>query len=205
MFERVVKQLARRKPIIVVSGLPRSGTSMAMKMLHAGGMPVLIDGIRRADISNPKGYFEFEPVKALDKGGDVAWLDDARGKAVKIISFLLTWLPETYEYKVIFMRRDLRETVASQNTMLAHRGEVADGSNDERLLRTYGEHLDKVARFLAVRSCFSTLPLEYRDVIEDPRIAARRIRDFIGEPLDVDVMSAVADPALYRNRRHVEV
>jgi hypothetical protein len=205
MFDHVLRRLGSRKPIVVVSGLPRSGTSMTMKMLHAGGLPVLTDGIRQADVSNPKGYYEFEPVKELDKGGDVAWLDDARGKAVKIISFLLTWLPETYEYKVLFMRRDLHEAMASQNTMLAHRGEVTDGSRDEQLMKLYGDHLDKVARFLSARRCFSTLPVEYRDVIEDPRIAARRIRDFIGEPLDVERMSAVADAALYRNRRHVEV
>ena len=130
-FGQLVRRLRYGKAIVIVSGLPRSGTSMAMKMLEAGGMPILADGIRTADISNPKGYYEYEPVKELDKGGDVAWLAEARGKAVKIISFLLTWLPETYDYRVIFMQRDLREVLASQNAMLAHRGE-APGAADDR-------------------------------------------------------------------------
>src|SRR3954449_579427 len=109
----VIRRLRNQKPIVVVSGLPRSGTSMAMKMLEAGGVPILSDGIRTADVSNPKGYYELERVKELDKGGDTAWPAEARGKAVKIISFLLTWLPETYDYQVIFMQRDLQEAIAS--------------------------------------------------------------------------------------------
>src|SRR5262245_14555372 len=102
-FSQLVRRLRYGKPIVVVSGLPRSGTSMAMKMLEGGGIPILADGIRTADISNPKGYYEFERVKELDKGGEVAWLAEARGKAVKIISFLLTWLPATYDYRFILI------------------------------------------------------------------------------------------------------
>src|SRR6185503_17792221 len=144
-FAQLVRRLRYGKPIVIVSGLPRSGTSMAMKMLEAGGMPILADGIRTADISNPKGYYEFEPVKELDKGGDVTWLAEARGKAVKIISFLLTWLPERYDYRVIFMQRDLREAIASQNAMLAHRGETpAPGSaSDDQIRKMYEDHLQK--------------------------------------------------------------
>jgi hypothetical protein len=178
---------------------------MAMKMLEAGGVPILTDGIRTADVSNPKGYYEYEPVKELDKGGEPAWLPDARGKAVKIISFLLTWLPETYDYKVIFMQRDLKEAMASQNAMLVRRGETPGSDDDEQLRRVYEDHLQKVARFLSNRSCFSTLMLPYHEVVDRPRDAANRIRDFLGGPLDVDRMAAVADPELYRNRRRVEV
>jgi len=204
-LDRVVRRLRYRKPIVVVSGLPRSGTSMAMKMLEAGGLPILADGIRTADISNPKGYYEFEPVKELDKGGDVSWLAAARGKAVKIISFLLTWLPESYDYRVVFMQRDLPEVIASQNAMLAHRGEASGRVDDEQMRRMYEDHLQKVARFMANRSCFSTLTLAYREVVERPREAAGRIDEFLGGTLDVDRMAAIADPALYRNRRKVEV
>ena len=110
VFDGVLRRVRRGKPIVVVSGLPRSGTSMAMKMLEAGGLPILTDGIRAADISNPKGYYEYEPVKQLDKGGEPVWLADARGQAVKIISFLLTYLPETYDYQVIFMQQAGRNT-----------------------------------------------------------------------------------------------
>ena len=171
-FGQLVRRLRYGKAIVIVSGLPRSGTSMAMKMLEGGGIPILADGIRTADISNPKGYYEYEPVKELDKGGDLAWLAEARGKAVKIISFLLTWLPETYDYRVIFMQRDLREVLASQNAMLAHRGEASGAADDEQMLRMYEDHLKKVAQFMANRSCFSTLSVDYRDVVAEP--AGRR-------------------------------
>jgi Sulfotransferase domain len=199
----VVRRVRHGKPIVVVSGLPRSGTSMAMKMLEAGGVPILTDGIRTADVSNPKGYYEFEPVKELDKGGEAAWLADARGKAVKIISFLLTYLPEAYDYKVIFMQRDLEENIASQNTMLINRGEKQEG-DDAQLRKAYEDHLKSVHRFLSNRSCFSTLTLTYHEVVERPREAALRINEFLGGTLDVERMAAVADAGLYRNRRSVE-
>jgi hypothetical protein len=119
--KRKNKDLAER--IVVVSGLPRSGTSMMMKMLEAGGIPVLTDYEREADEDNPKGYFEFERVKNL-KDGDDAWLPQAKGKVVKVIAALLTDLPSSYEYEVIFMRRAMPEILASQRQMLIRRGEM---------------------------------------------------------------------------------
>jgi hypothetical protein len=188
------------RPIVVVSGLPRSGTSLAMSMLAAGGMPVLTDGARTPDDSNPKGYYEFEPVKELHSQTDPAWLGDARGKAVKIVSFLLTWLPETYEYQVIFMQRDLREVIASERTMLLRRGESSASGNEEHTLVVYQKHLEKVQTFLMNRRCFSTLPVNFRDALARPEETARQIRDFVGRPLDVEQMAGIADPSLYRNR-----
>jgi hypothetical protein len=173
---------------------------MAMAMLDAGGLPVLSDGVRAADASNPKGYYEFEPVKTLDKPGDHAWLGRARGRAVKIISFLLTYLPESYDYQVIFMRRDLDEIIASQNRMLEARGD-ARGMDAGRLRAAYGEHLAQVERFLARRACFATLSLDYAQVLDAPHEHARRIAAFLGRRLNLDRMARVADPALYRNRR----
>ena len=201
----IVRRVRYGKPIVVVSGLPRSGTSLTMKMLEAGGVPILSDGIRQADISNPKGYYEFEPVKALDKGGDVAWLADARGKAVKIISLLLTWLPETYNYQVIFMRRDIGEAIASQEEMLRHRNEPSGQRDSDQVERAYAAHLDKVARFLSKRGCFSTLMVDHRDAVTNSHETALRIAEFLGRPLDTDRMAGVADLALYRNRAKVEV
>jgi hypothetical protein len=196
-------QLVRRfrygAPIVVVSGLPRSGTSMAMKMLAAGGMPILTDGIREADESNPRGYYELEAVKELHTQHDTAWLDDAKGKAVKVVSFLLTWLPETYNYRVIFMQRDLREVIASETTMLHKRGQQAPTTTEEQTIAVYQQHLQKVERFLR-RPCFSTMKLPYRDALERPEDAARQVRDFVGRSLNVQEMARVADPALYRNR-----
>ena len=172
---------------------------MTMRMLEAGGMAVLTDGLRAADDSNPKGYYEFEPVKGLDKPGEHAWLADARGKAVKIISFLLTHLPERYDYHVIFMQRDLDEVLASQNKMLETRGESA-GAADARMREVYEQHLAQVARFLSRRECFSTLYLPYAEVVADPRAQATRVSQFLGGSLDVGAMAAVTDRALYRQR-----
>lgn len=173
---------------------------MTMKMLEAGGVPIVTDGIRTADESNPKGYYELERVKELDKNGDTAWLGAARGKAVKIISFLMTYLPETYDYRVVFMIRDVDEVIASQNKMLVVRGEAAD-TDDARMGEMYRKHLEKVSRFLRNRPCFTALQVGYRDVIDNPAAEARRINEFLGGRLDVDRMAAVADRELYRNRR----
>ena len=196
----LLRRLRRGRPIVVVSGLPRSGTSMAMKMLEAGGLEVVTDGLRAADSSNPNGYYEFEPVKTLSADSDGVWLADARGKAVKVISFLLTYLPESYDYQVIFMKRDLEEIMASQNKMLDARGE-ARGAEDEKMRAHYVQHLEQVERFLSRRHCFSTLMTNYADVLANPREQASRIAEFLGNGLDVDRMAAVAEPALYRNRR----
>jgi hypothetical protein len=174
---------------------------MAMKMLHAGGLEVVTDGLRRADESNPKGYFELEAVKELDKNGDTAWLKDARGKAVKIISFLLTFLPEEHDYRVGFMQRDLHEVLASQNKMLARRAETpGTPEEDERMRQQYEKHLAKVHRFLVSRSCFSVLPVDYRSALERPREEAQRRNAFSAGGRDVDRMVEVGDPSLYRNR-----
>jgi hypothetical protein len=193
----------QRQPIVVVSGLPRSGTSMAMRMLDAGGMPILTDAVRSADQSNVHGYYELEAVKQLHTiyGGDEpGWLPDAQGKAVKIISFLLTWLPETYDYRVIFMRRSLDEVVASQHAMLASRGEPVESTDADRLRLIYEQHLGEVARLIARRACFSAMDVEYRRVLDHPVDEARRLGAFTGAVLDVDAMAAAVDPGQYRSR-----
>jgi hypothetical protein len=201
LVDRLYRRLRYGAPIVVVSGLPRSGTSMAMKMLDAGGMPTLTDGIRAADESNPKGYYEFERVKELDKNGDAAWLADARGKAVKIISFLLTFVPEAFDYQVVFMDRDIDEVLASQNKMLVARGEAADAARNPQMRHAYQQHLQKVDRFLRNRKCFTSMRLGYKDVIDNPAAEARRLNEFLGGRLNVERMTAVADRELYRNRK----
>ena len=173
---------------------------MIMKMLEAGGLPIVTDGVRRADDSNPLGYFEFERVKTLPDGSDTGWLASARGKGIKIVSPLLTHLPDTYDYKVVFMRRDLDEVLASQNAMLDARQE-ARGAADDRMRAVYEEHLHQVERFLARRQCFSTLTVHYADVLASAGEQSARIGAFVGGGLDVARMAAVADPALYRHRQ----
>jgi hypothetical protein len=199
--EQLIRTWRFGSPIIVVSGLPRSGTSMMMKILEAGGMPLLVDGVRAADEDNPNGYFEYEPVKQLGQVASPSWLRDARGRAVKIISLLLTWLPETYNYQVVFMQRDLDEIIASQTKMLAHRGEAGGKTEAGEVRQMYTRHLTQVDRFVANRKCFVRLDVSYRDVLEAPDTEARRISAFLGRPLAIDRMAAVADARLHRNRR----
>jgi hypothetical protein len=186
--------------IVVVSGLPRSGTSMMMKMLEAGGLPPLTDNLRTADEDNPKGYYEFERVKQLPKG-DVAWLPDARGKAVKAIAALLPHLPPDYTYKVIFMRRAMPEVLASQKQMLIRRGEDPNKVSDADLTRLFEKHLAQVDAFIRAQPNIARLDADYNRLLQDPAPLARAINDFLGGALDVEKMIAVVDPALYRQRK----
>lgn len=188
-------------PVIVVSGLPRSGTSMAMGMLQAGGLRLVTDSTRKPDESNPNGYFEFERVQQLAVAPDSSWLSDARGKAIKIVSSLLPYLPQTYQYRVIFMHRNLREIVASQNRMIARRGTDAGDATDERLVQLFEQHLEDVKRVLAERPCFTTLDVEYRSAVSNAGEEARRISEFLGGTLNTEQMSRTVDSALYRNRK----
>jgi hypothetical protein len=192
------RRLRYGTPIVVVSGLPRSGTSMAMKMLEAGGLPVVTDGLRSADEDNPKGYYEDERVKDLHQVEDKTWLRDARGKVVKIISFLLKSLPADNNYQVVFMHRNLREIIASQNKMLARRGERNE-TPDERALQLLEQEV-RDARFFLRRPQFEVLELTYGATLESARPQAQRMADFLGQPLDLERMAQVVDVQLYRNR-----
>jgi len=187
------------KPIVVVSGLPRSGTSMAMKMLEAGGMTVFIDEVRTADEDNPKGYFEYERVKDLAQEHDKSWLLGARGQAIKIISYLLKELPPDNNYKVLFMRRHLNEILASQKKMLDRRGETNE-STDDRMTDIYENHLWKVGYLMKHSPHIDALDLHYRKALENPAEQADEINRFLGGGLDVGKMSGVVDSQLYRNR-----
>jgi hypothetical protein len=172
-----------------------------MQMLRAGGLEIATDGVRTADDSNPKGYFELEAVKELDKGAPPGWLPGARGKAVKVVSSLVRWLPESYDYHVIFMQRDLDEVIASQDRMLAQRGVPQDAGEHDRLRQLYAAHLDETLRLLHRRPCFSTIVVEYAETLAHPERVARRLDRFLGARLDIARAAAAADPELYRNRR----
>jgi len=198
-LHKLYRRLRYGQPLIVVSGLPRSGTSMVMQMLEAGGVEIVADFERAADPDNPEGYYELERVKQIDRGEATAWLVDARGRAIKIVSHYLRYLPDTNNYRVIFVHRDLGEVLASQAKMLANRGEDA-GADDARMMELYIDHLTEAARQLASRSCFATVDLQYRETIGEPSAAAARINRFLGGTLDEGAMTAVVNPDLYRNR-----
>ena len=193
------RRLKYGRPVVIVSGLPRSGTSMAMKMLEAGGMELVVDNIRTADVDNPKGYYEDERVKNLAEMEDTSWFRAARGKVIKVVSSLLNYLPASNAYKVVFMRRNLHEVLASQAKMLERRGEGSQ-TGDEELLAMYEAHLDKVQFQLGFRPHFEALYVNYADVVSDPLSQARLIADFVGGGLDVQKMAAAVDGSLYRNR-----
>jgi hypothetical protein len=188
-----------KETIAVVSGLPRSGTSMMMRMLEAGGLEVLTDNIRTADKDNPKGYYEFERVKQLDH--DTAWLDDAKGRVVKIISQLLQELPAGWMYKVVFMHRAMDEILASQRRMLVRRGEATDKISDEQMAALFCKHLEKVKNWLDQQPNFDVIHVSYNEVLERPHEEAKRVNSFFDHQLDVGAMTRVVDPTLYRQRQ----
>jgi hypothetical protein len=190
------------QPVIVVSGLPRSGTSMMMRMLAEGGVPVLTDEIRRADGDNPNGYFELEVVRQL-KEGNSAWLRGANGKVVKVISALLEYLPQDYQYKVIFMERASRETLASQKKMLDHRGQTSRMS-DEEMEQQLHQHLAAVKPWLARQPNMEVLYVKYNTLLADPESYCEQIAEFLDVPLNQSRMLAVPDKKLYRNRAVTE-
>lgn len=186
--------------ITVVSGLPRSGTSMMMSALEAGGMPLLVDGIREANGNNPKGYFEYQPVKKLPKGS-VDWLDTARGKAVKIISALLGYLPMGFQYRIIFMERDIGEILASQKRMLSRNGVVEEKpASDEDMQKSYQAHLKQVKSYLAENDWLYVLYVSYNQVLQDPEGEFTRVAEFLENAVNPSAMCRVVDPDLYRER-----
>lgn len=198
-IHRVYRRLRYGRPIVVVSGLPRSGTSMLMKMLEAGGIPLVVDGLRVADEDNPKGYYEDERVKNLGQDRDRRWLGAARGKAIKIISYLLKDLPPHYNYRVLFIRRSLKEVLASQAKMLQRRGEASETA-DERMKELFESDLWKAGYLLKRQPQFEVLEIQYKDVVANAREQAQRISRFLGGGLDADAMAGVVDRQLYRNR-----
>ena len=183
--------------VTIVSGLPRSGTSMMMKMLDAGGLPPLIDNIRVADEDNPKGYYEFERVKQLQT--DKAWLPDAYGKVVKIISMLLQHLPDNHSYKVIFMLRNIDEILASQRKMLARRGEQPK-IPDDKMAEMYKNHLEKLKKQLNDKNNFDVLYVKYNEILESPEEHCIQVNSFLGGILNQQKMLTVIDKNLYRQR-----
>jgi len=189
---------SNRDYVIIVSGLPRSGTSLAMSAISAGGIDPLVDHVRKADEDNPKGYHEFEPVKKTRENS--AWLDDATGKVVKMVYRLLYDLPADHWYKVVFMRRDLKEVLASQSKMLEHSGKAAGAIPDEKMQALFSAELSKCEKWLSEQPNFKVLYVDHRDMITDSLSQTKRINAFLDGGLDADAMASVVDPTLYRNR-----
>ena len=186
--------------ITIVSGLPRSGTSMMMKMLEAGGLMLLTDNLRTADEDNPRGYYEFDRVKKM-RDGDTSWIENAPGKAVKVISALLEYLPSTYNYRVLFMERKIEEILASQKQMLIRSGKSKQQLDDEHMARLYSKHLAKISAWLDKQTNISVIYLSYNAMIADPHKYTSQVNQFLDNSLNQQEMARVVDPNLYRQRR----
>jgi hypothetical protein len=199
MAFRAFRKKDQNERIVVVSGLPRSGTSMMMRMLARAGIEPLTDEQRAADADNPRGYFEFERVKQL-RNGDSAWLPQARGRAVKVIAFLVEYLPPEYEYDVIFMRRAMPEILASQREMLVRRGEDPDAVSDAEMARLFEQHMAAVVALAKGRKNIRLIELDYNGLMKDPRPQVEALAKFLRGRVEAERMLEAIDPALYRQR-----
>src|SRR5262245_50492801 len=183
--------------IIVVSGLPRSGTSLMMQMLDNGGIAVVTDNIRAADTDNPRGYYELEKVKRVKQ--DASWLPETRGKAFKMVSQLLYDLPASESYRILFMERDFDEMLQSQEKMLQRLGRPA--APREEIIPHYKLHLERLHRWLGQQANMKVLALNYNVLVERPEEEARRVSEFLGGMANVAGMVKAVDTSLYRNRK----
>ncbi|MCF7808773.1 MAG: sulfotransferase family protein [Candidatus Marinimicrobia bacterium] len=178
--------------ITIVSGLPRSGTSMMMQMVEKAGVPVLTDGIRSADESNQKGYYEYEAVKKLKH--DTSWLSEAEGKAIKVVSIFIDELPATFDYRIIFMERNIDEILHSQHTML-ERQEKTSPAGQTLLRATFLSQIQRVKTYIESQKNMSLLCLQYEDILANPLPAAVQLATFIDQG-DALSMASVVDPSL---------
>jgi len=185
--------------ITVVSGLPRSGTSMMMKMLEAGGLPSLTDFKRPPDESNPHGYYEFERVKKL-QDGDQEWLEAAQGKVVKVVSALLEFLPTNYPYKILYMQRNIIEVLNSQRQMLNRLHQKSDLVSDEQFVSLFQKHEAKVEAWISDQPKMETCYVSYNDLLVNPWIQLQKVQQFLKVPLNLSKMFQVIDMNFYRHR-----
>ena len=183
----------------IVSGLPRSGTSLMMQMIHSGGLPALTDEVRARDEDNPRGYFELEAVKKTKN--DPSWLDDTPGRVVKMVHLLLYDLPDDRSYRVVFMTRLLDEVVRSQGVMLQRRATAGANLTARQLITAYEGQLVKIRHWLDEQPNFQVHYVSYNDLMADPSAAATAVNAFLGGGLDVDAMRGTVDPKLYRQRQ----
>jgi hypothetical protein len=184
--------------ITIVSGLPRSGTSLMMQMLVAGGLPALSDGERRADTDNPRGYLEWERIKQLPS--DPSCIAEGEGKVVKVISRLLLSVPAGHEYRVIFMQRPLPEVLASQDEMLHRRGTYKTGADPAMIAAAFEKHLREVYAWLDSKPYVRNLRVAYHHALTQPKETAQQLAQFLETELDVEAMTQQVDASLYRNR-----
>jgi len=188
---------AERSYITIVSGLPRSGTSMMMRMLEAGGIPALTDELRTPDEDNPNGYYEFEDVKSVEN--DNTWVDRAPGHSVKMVYSLLEHLPTSHDYRVVFMRRDVDEILLSQKTMLQRNGIETD-IPDATMKALFERQLRQFYAWIPSQTHLKFINVSYNDLLSRTESVITQINRHFDDSLDSDAMKATVDPGLYRHR-----
>jgi len=184
--------------ITIVSGLPRSGTSLMMQILEKAGMNILTDGVRKADDNNQKGYYEYEKVKTLMK--DSSWLDEADGKVIKVISGLLAFLPDKFEYKIIFMQRDIDEVLSSQAKMLERLG-IPQKADPKILKMTFEKQLVMAKKLISQKANMEFIEIPYQTLVMEPENEIIKINKFLGNTFNKEKMVTVIDKSLYRERK----
>lgn len=197
-FQNYNQKQALQNPIVIVSGLPRSGTSMMMQMLETGGLNVLVDDVRGADENNLKGYYEHEAVKRL--ASDKKWLPKAQNKVVKIVSHLLIHLPEKYNYKIVFMERDINEVIASQHKMLVNLGKAKESTYSFGLAQSFKENVNAMKNWANSHHNIEILSVNHIDVINNPLIESERIKTFLKTEINTEKMSTVVDKSMHRSK-----
>ena len=181
--------------ITIVSGLPRSGTSLLMQMLARAGVPLQHDGVRSADLSNPRGYFEWERIKQLPK--NPALIAECEGKAVKVISSLLLSLPANYAYRILFVERRLEHVQASQAKMIEGLGTRGSGLPAAQLVRVLEMHRNYLYAWLTTREDLPVMKIDYDALITQPEAEALRVSRFLELPDEVaPMMASVVEPQL---------
>ncbi|HLJ46423.1 MAG TPA: sulfotransferase domain-containing protein [Bryobacteraceae bacterium] len=187
-----------RDYVVIVSGMPRSGTSLMMQMLNAGGIAPLTDGIRKSDEHNPHGYLEYEPVKRL--AYDSSWVPDARGKALKVIYRLLPHLPPEVDYRVILMDRDIEQVFESQRDMLRTRGDAAADQHKDRIIKALAAEIEDTKEWLSEQPNVRVLAVPYASLVRDPAFWSQMVTHFLDGGLNERAMAAMVVPSLYRHR-----
>lgn len=167
---------------------------MMMSMLGAGGIDLLVDDHRPVDDSNSNGYFEYEPV--LSTRDSTEWVPLAEGKAVKVIYALLDSLPSSFDYRVIFMLRDIGDVVESQTRMLERNGQSGAATSKQRLVEIFEKERQRSLHWLREQANFDLLAVEYESIIRNPQKKSREIVDFLGGNLDESSMAASVNPSL---------
>lgn len=169
-----------------------------MQLLHAGGMPVLVDEHRPPDISNPRGYFEYERTKWL--AWDQSWLANARGTAIKVIAQLVPFLPRTLSYRFIFMQRDIGEIIESQSKMLRTLGQ-SPAEESRALARAFAQHLVTAEQFVAGLPSARSMSMNYQDLLTMPDDAIEQLMAFLNWPnVNRRAMFTAIDIGLHRTR-----